>query len=254
MRGELSPLARVDYVPLSDGEHAIAPAVPPLYLAAEALAPYRGDVRLRVERGQLTLSAAPPIVRNGAAAAREELANGDVLACGGVRLLVAGLPKDPAVAVYDLQAAAYRGYGGLRYYPDDPRYVTLGRLERYPQPRPVRVAASRGDDKEQLALGVLVFTLAEQSAAVEVYAEREDSDRLFLIFKDQTSGQADGSYGAGRYLYARLLSKDEVLLDFNQAWNPMCAYSAYFHCPLPPRQNWLNFPIASGEKAYSTEH
>lgn len=249
LRSELSPLSRVEFVHLPVGDHVVAADAAPLKLSAAAMAPYQGNIRLRVEPGKLMLSAEPSVRLNGQFTGQAELANGNVIAVGRLRLMVVGLPADPSIAVYDPQAPEQRSFAGLHYFPDDGRYVAKAHLERYPQPRPVRVAASRGSDKELTALGTLRFTLMGQASSLEAYSEGEGTGRLFLIFKDETSGKPGGSYGAGRYLYATLHG-DDTLLDFNQAWNPLCAYSSYFHCPIPPRQDWLTQAIPVGEKPY----
>ena len=160
------------------------------------------------------------------------------------------LSKDPSLAVYDVEAAARRAYQGLHYYPDNPAYVTQGKLERYPAPRKVRVAATRGEDQEIEAVGTLHFALAGTSASLEAYSAEPGTRKLFVIFRDKTCGKPGQSYGAGRYLYATEAADGSVLLDFNRAWNPLCAYSPFFHCPVPPRSNWIPFPIPAGEKTY----
>lgn len=254
MRSELSPLARIDYVHLPPGEHRIAALAPPFGLPAAALFPDAGDLRLRRTGNEMLLFADPPVARNGARVRAADLKNGDVLAIGRIRLLIAGMPGDPAVAVYDEAAPARRAYRALRYYPEHAGDVAHAHLERYAEPRKVAIATSRGEDKELIALGRLHFTLAGNPGSLEAYAEQPGSTQLFLIFKDKTAQERDGSYGAGRYLYAKLESDDTVYLDFHQAWNPLCAYSAFFHCPLPPRSNWLPFAIPAGEKRYFPDH
>ena len=78
----------------------------------------------------------------------------------------------------------------------------------------------------------------------------EGGDELFLIYADRTSGH--GSYGAGRYLYAaKPDAGGNVVLDFNQGYNPPCAFTAFATCPLPPPENRLDLAIAAGEKAYA---
>lgn len=254
MRSELSPLARIDYVHLPPGEHRIAALAPPFGLPAAALFPDAGDLRLRRKGNEMLLLADPPVARNGARVTTADLKNGDVLAIGRIRFLIAGMPGDPAVAVYDEDAPARRAYRALRYYPEHPGEVGRAHLSRYAEPRKVAIAASRGEDKELFALGMLHFTLAGNPGSMEAYAEQPGSTQLFLIFKDKTAEERDGSYGAGRYLYAKLEGDGTVYLDFHQAWNPLCAYSAFFHCPLPPRSNWLPFAIPAGEKRYFLDH
>ena len=78
----------------------------------------------------------------------------------------------------------------------------------------------------------------------------EGGDELFLIYADRTSGH--GSYGAGRYLYTAMPdAKGNVVLDFNQGYNPPCAFTAFATCPLPPPENRLDLAITAGEKAYA---
>lgn len=256
MRSELSPLSRIDYLHLPPGQHRLSsePGAT-LHVAADSLSAPLGLLRFTVAPpAPVQLVAEPPVKIDGTPQGQATLRKGQVLALGLLRLLVTGSEADPALAVYDLGAPARRAYAGLHYFPDDDRYRVRAQLTRYPQAKAVRLAASRGDDKDLQAIGVLRFRLPSgQDESMEAYLEQPGSPRLFLIFRDATSGQKDGSYGAGRFLYAQLGSDDQVWLDFNQAWNPLCAYSAYFHCPLPPRSNWLKSAIPVGEKVYS-EH
>ena len=272
MRSELSPLGRVGFLHVDPGEQQLVPGKSAADLAlqpaaARAMAPAlahvvsdRGARTLRVTGPtELRLAGGPPDAR--------PLRNQDVLALGDMRLLVVGQPDDPSLAVYDLAAPPRRDYQGLHYFPDDDRYVVRARLRRYDPPRPVHVDASRGEPKELRALGTLHFSVLGTPCTMEAYAEGDTPDRLFLIFRDQTSGRQDPaggkpdqaggrhekSYGAGRFLYAQVGTGDEVVLDFNQAWNPLCAYSVYFHCPLPPRSNWLPVELPVGESIY-VEH
>ncbi|MCE2706994.1 MAG: DUF1684 domain-containing protein [Bacteroidota bacterium] len=75
----------------------------------------------------------------------------------------------------------------------------------------------------------------------------EEAGKLFIIFSDQSSGQT--TYPTGRYLYVNYPNaKGETILDFNFAYNPPCAYTAYATCPIPPKENRLDFLINAGEK------
>jgi len=256
MRGELSPLARIGYAHLPPGETALTPDPSGvLSVPRETLPTEPFQLRVVVSAGGgLALHAKPAVRLDGKPVTEAALSKGQVIALGLLRFLVAGSPEDPALAIYDLGSAPRRAFAGLHYFPSDDRYRVAARLERYPQPRPIRLAASRGEDKELQAIGTLHFTLPGPVAeSMEAYLEQPGSTRLFLIFRDATSGQPGGSYGAGRFLYAALENDAAVWLDFNQAWNPLCAYSPYFHCPLPPRSNWLRSALPVGEKAYA-EH
>jgi uncharacterized protein (DUF1684 family) len=74
-----------------------------------------------------------------------------------------------------------------------------------------------------------------------------EDEKLFIIFRDETSGKS--TYGAGRFLYADAPVNGKVILDFNRAYNPPCAFTAYATCPLPPRQNRLQVSVEAGELA-----
>jgi len=75
-----------------------------------------------------------------------------------------------------------------------------------------------------------------------------EDDHLFIIFRDLTSKTS--TYGAGRFLYADAPKDGKVVLDFNKAENPPCAFTAFATCPLPPQQNRLEVAIKAGEKRY----
>ena len=78
--------------------------------------------------------------------------------------------------------------------------------------------------------------------------EEPGAKELFYIFRDQTSGRE--TYGAGRFLYGPLPANGTVTIDFNRAYNPPCAFTAFATCPLPPKENRLPVRIEAGEKKY----
>jgi uncharacterized protein (DUF1684 family) len=94
------------------------------------------------------------------------------------------------------------------------------------------------------------------SCALQAYKSDPADDRLFVPFRDKTSG--DETHGAGRYLDLepeRHLTADGTwILDFNEAYNPWCAYSDAYACPLVPPENWLPVPVWAGEKEYRATH
>jgi uncharacterized protein len=78
--------------------------------------------------------------------------------------------------------------------------------------------------------------------------EEPGARQLFFIFRDLTTGK--DTYGAGRFLYTDLPKDGQVVLDFNKAYNPPCAFTPYATCPLPPPENRLPIRIEAGEKKY----
>ena len=145
-----------------------------------------------------------------------------------------------------LTAAQRRTFHGLAYFEENPDFVVHGTVDRNVEPGQVRMATSAGDEQVYERYGVVRFTVDGQPAEVTLYAS-DDSDELFIPFRDATSGKE--TYGAGRYLELHAHG-DDVTIDFNYAYNPNCAYDPSWSCPLPPPENWLKVPIRAGEKTF----
>jgi len=152
------------------------------------------------------------------------------------------------VRVRDRNAETRRNFRGLRWYDADPRWRVRARLEPPSPGRKVTIGTIVGDQIDLESAGELVFTVNGREVRLEGVYETPERDELFVMFKDGTNG--DATYGAGRYMYPPLPVNGIVDLDFNKAYNPPCAYTAFATCPLPPRQNWLPVAIEAGEKSY----
>lgn len=137
----------------------------------------------------------------------------------------------------------------LNYFPPDMKYRIETELHRYPNPEEIAMTTSKGTRQQFHRVGYFEFEILGKKVRVQTYksAEREDAE-LFIPFKDATSGRE--SYGAARYLDLEETPDDKYTLDFNYAYNPSCAYSDDYICPLPPRENWLDVEIRAGEKKY----
>jgi uncharacterized protein (DUF1684 family) len=152
------------------------------------------------------------------------------------------------VRVRDKNSEARRNFRGLRWYDIESRWRVKARLEPPPKGRTVPIATIVGDKIDLESAGYLVFTMSGRELRLEALYETPEHEELYVMFKDRTNG--DTTYGAGRYMYPPLPVNGAVDLDFNKAYNPPCAYTAFATCPLPPRQNWLPVPLPAGEKAY----
>jgi uncharacterized protein len=141
------------------------------------------------------------------------------------------------------------GFTGLKYFDPDPSLRLSVRLIRYPAPEGVVMATSKGTRQLFNRVGYFSFEVRGEPVRLQAYqsAQREDPN-LFIPFRDSTSGTE--SYGAARYLDLRVEHDEEYFLDFNYAYNPYCAYSDDFVCPLPPQENWISVPIRAGEMKY----
>ncbi len=147
-------------------------------------------------------------------------------------------------------------FAGLDYWSADPTWKITGTFVPHPAGKTIQIANIIGTLDEMPNPGVVQFQ--HGGKAYQLEALDEGGDELFLIYADRTSGH--GSYGAGRYLYAPKpdaqspASQQHVVLDFNQGYNPPCAFTAFATCPLPPPENRLDLAITAGEKAYAKPH
>ena len=97
-----------------------------------------------------------------------------------------------------------------------------------------------------------MFEREGKTYKVEPIIENPGDTELFLVFGDRTSGKE--TYGAARFLYAEAPKDGKVILDFNKAYNPPCAFTPYATCPLPTPQNRLDTRVTAGEKKYKGGH
>lgn len=152
-------------------------------------------------------------------------------------------------------------FTGLSYYPVNKAFRVKARFTKTAAEKYFQMPTSSGITKKFAKYGVLNFTLFGCPQRVTVYiidpATRakfpEYADLLFVPFRDLTSGKE--TYGAGRYIDIKAPTGREVILDFNLAYNPNCAYGATkYSCPIPPKENHLRLTIAAGEKKYAYSH
>jgi uncharacterized protein (DUF1684 family) len=139
-----------------------------------------------------------------------------------------------------------KSFQGLAYYPENPDLRLVIVVEPFEEQREIHIQTSTGDTGTYLRYGRLKFEIEGQPAELTVYLGRDGNP--FIPFRDLTSG--DETYGAGRYLEPETLDDRKFLVDFNLAYNPWCAYSQLYSCPLPPDENRLSVPIRAGEKAF----
>ncbi len=143
-------------------------------------------------------------------------------------------------------------FKGLRYYPFDPKYIFSGQIERFvfhiSNPKYYATfLTNKGTNKRYLRYGKFHFTLNGREHTIEIYKSIL-SDILFIPFKDDTNEKE--TYEGGRYIDAEILPDYKMILDFNMAYHPSCAYNEKFVCVLPPRENILDVEIRAGEKDF----
>jgi uncharacterized protein len=154
-------------------------------------------------------------------------------------------------------AERHTGFAGLSYYPPDPAYRVQAEVVPFANPEVVRIATSTGELRPQQRYAELRFQLGGQDLKLTAFADPgvQHTHELFVPFRDATSGNE--TYGAGRYLEVEVdhgPDGETATIDFNLAYNPYCAYSEFYSCPLPPQENTLPVPIPAGERSYGDGH
>lgn len=138
-------------------------------------------------------------------------------------------------------------FSGLAYYSEDPTLrwmLPVAPIDRTPS---LEMQLSTGDVRHYRRVGFVRFDVGTQAGALTLYSAGDDRS-LFVPFRDITSGSE--TYAAGRYLDVDVPIDGHVVIDFNLAYNPYCAYNQRWACPLPPAENTLTAPIRAGEKAF----
>jgi len=138
-------------------------------------------------------------------------------------------------------------FQGLSYFEINERLKFEVELREYSQKQEVDIRTSTGVLQKYLRFGYVEFEVEGELLRLTAYLQ-PNSDYFFVPFKDLTSGEE--TYGAGRYVELEKIGKSKYVLDFNQAYNPYCAYNDQWTCPLTPFENILKIQIRAGEKSF----
>ena len=235
---------------LKEGEN-VAGSDPRSDIVLPAKAPARLGL-FRVTRGAVTFLAAPDakVTSEGAAVQQVSLSETErgALAAGDLRFFLIRRGDRIGIRMRDLRSRMREQFKALEYYPVDPSYRVVAKFTAHGTPRKLAILNVLGQTPEMVSPGYDTFTMHGKRLRLEPVYETDEQNDLFFIFKDLTG--RDRTYPAGRYLHAPLPKNGEVVLDFNKAYNPPCAFTDFATCPLPPRQNQLNVRIEAGELAY----
>jgi len=173
----------------------------------------------------------------------------DFLEVGSLIMVAIKRGKNCLIRVWDKENPARKEFTSLKHYPVNQTYRITARFVPYDPPRVMKIRDVIGEEYEVEFPGYVLFTLGGKECRLE--AEKSDSG-LFFNFYDPTNG--NGSYPGGRFLVTEAPNEREVVVDFNLAYNPPCAYTDYATCPLPPSQNRLPVRIPAGEMVYRSHH
>jgi uncharacterized protein (DUF1684 family) len=149
--------------------------------------------------------------------------------------------------VKDAEAATRKHFLGLDYYSIDPSWRIVADWVPFDPPHKLEIGSVLGTIDKVDVPGKAVFKRDGHTFELLPYQE-EPGGELFFVLADRTSGKE--TYGAARFLYAALPKDGKVILDFNRAYNPPCAFTEYATCPLAPPENRLDVAVTAGEKKY----
>lgn len=145
-------------------------------------------------------------------------------------------------------------FNALEFFPVNDKFKITANFKLTPDSKPFKMATSTTRTPIYKCYGIATFTIDGKEFSLEIYQSQdpekdpEYKDYLFLPFTDQTNGFA--SYGGGRYIDLKIPTGNTIEIDFNHAYNPYCAYSDRYSCPIPPRVNFLQTEINAGVKAF----
>ena len=134
---------------------------------------------------------------------------------------------------------------GLNYFPVDEALRFELEIDPFEDPQEIKMQTSTGDLRDFTRFGQVHFTVDEKPVSLTIYANQYG---YFIPFVDSQAGKE--TYGAGRYLDPVELEDGQIVLDFNLAYNPYCAYNDLYSCPIPPAENRLPVAIRAGEKNF----
>ena len=149
-------------------------------------------------------------------------------------------------------------FESLDFFPIDSTYKVTAAFKLYENPKTFAMPTTTDRLPIYRTYGVAVFNLNGKKLALHIYQNQdliqqpEYINHLFIPFNDETNG--DETYGGGRFLDVEIPEGDTIVIDFNKAYNPYCAYNGKYSCPIPPKENDLAIAIKAGVKNYKNGH
>ena len=160
--------------------------------------------------------------------------------------------KDASVT--PLKKRDLKTFRGLDFFTFDSTYVVIAKLIKTPKEKSFKMKTTTNSFVEHIKHGIVSFELLGNSYNLNIYRNLENIDEqgyrdyLFLPFLDDTNGNE--SYGGGRYINLDIPQGDNIIIDFNSAFNPYCVYDEKYSCPIVPRENYLPLEVFAGVKNF----
>lgn len=155
----------------------------------------------------------------------------------------------PAVIVFDPKSPRFAEYKGIEYFPIDLSYRFRLRLVPDQEGARLPIQSTHSPDRAATRVGWFEFTLAGKPcrlAATRLLEPGVSPESLSILFRDATTGKE--TYKVGRYLSPKKRDDGSYVVDFNMAYNPACAFSKFYNCPIPPKENTLSAAVRAGER------
>jgi len=217
-------------------------------LSAEGIEPHHLKVTVDGDRFRVEAIGAKSSFKINDEVKREAIVDPSSIQVGRFHLRLSH-QRFPAIIVFDPQSPLFKGYKGIDYFPVDFSYRYELPLQRDPKAEKFIIMSTQGNQRNAERVGWFEFLVGNTPCKLEATRLLEPGsagDDLSVFFRDATSGKE--SYPLGRYLDAKKLPNGNYLLDFNMTYNPACAFSNYYNCPIPPKSNTLTVAIRAGEK------
>jgi len=166
------------------------------------------------------------------------------ISLGPLAMIILERGSRTGVRLWDNSRADRLSFPRRIWFPEDPSWRIHADFHPHDPPKRLLVPSVSGDELEEAGPGRVAFN--SQSAVHHLEALSTDAGGLWLIFGDRTNGNE--TYPSGRFLTCPAPEAGKVLVDFNRAYNPPCAFTMFATCPLPPAQNSLELRIEAGER------
>jgi len=216
-----------------------------------------GVVTLKGGNTSIELDPKSAATIDGKSAAKGELLDDThekptVVAFGTANFYVIDRGGKKALRVKDSEAATRKNFVGIDYYPIDPKWRVEAKWIPFKPAHELEIPNVLGTVDKMPVPGKAVFERDGKTYELLPVLEEADAKEVWFIFADKTS--AKETYGGGRFLYSDMPKDGKIVIDFNKAYNPPCAFTPHATCPLAPPENRLAIPVTAGEKKYRGGH
>ncbi|HMM56770.1 MAG: DUF1684 domain-containing protein [Xanthomonadales bacterium PRO7] len=241
---------------LRDGKNTLGSASGNDIVLAKAPA-HLGTITLTGGKATIALDAKSGATIDGKSIREAELLDDShdkptTIAFGTVSFYLVQRGDKYGLRVKDSEAPTRTHFLGIDYFPIDASWRVEAKWEAYDPPHEVEEPNILGQVDKVVVPGAAVFERDGKTYRLEPVIETPGDTNLFLVFADKTSGHE--TYGAARFVYTEPPKDGKVVIDFNKAYNPPCAFTPYATCPLPTAQNRMKMRVTAGEKKYRGTH